>query len=266
MHRRTGCLVVGLLLAVSACSHSSPAAPAGSTGAVPQAISKVKGHHVAATAFAQRVAAAVALAHTARFTVASSLLGTSVAKGALLVDGADTGLSISTTTAGTALRAVILPGSFYLDPGQPQGGKHWIKLGSVTGGVTAKVLAPLISRVASAADVSSLTQGWAGAGQVTVGPTLRISGVKTVEYDAVIPRSAVLTGISQELQSVIGATVSDTRARIWLDAKGRPIRITTSSTLDGSKLAVTVNYTDWGHGPVVHAPAASDVRSLLPGL
>jgi hypothetical protein len=76
----------------------------------------------------------------------------------------------------------------------------------------------------------------------------------------------VLTRISQELQSVIGATVSDTRARIWLDAKGRPIRITTGSTLDGTRLAVTVNYTDWGHGPVVHAPAASDVRSLLPGL
>jgi hypothetical protein len=266
MHRRTGCLVVGLLLAASACSHGSTVAPVGSAGVAPQAISTVKGHRVVATAFAQRVAAAVALAHTARFTVASPLLGPSLAKGALMVEGADTALSVSMSTGGTALRAVILPGSFYLDPGQPQAGKHWVKLGSVTGGVTAKVLAPLISRVASAADVTSLTQGWAGVGQVTVGAKLRISGVKTVEYDAVIPRSAALTGISKELQSVIGATVTDTRARIWLDAKGRPIRITTSSTLNGAKLAVTVNYLDWGHGPLVKAPPASDVRSLLPGL
>jgi hypothetical protein len=173
----------------------------------------------------------------------------------------DPRLSIA-TTGQPPLRAVILQGTYYVNPGQPQNGKHWIKLGSVTGSLTFKLVGPLISRLVQSADVSALAGGWAGAGSFTVGPAGKIGGVKVTEYDGSMPRSAVLDGIRSQLRSIVKDSVTDTRVRLWLDAAGRPIRISSLASLDGTRVATTVTYASWGRGPAITAPPSSDVLSL----
>lgn len=216
---------------------------------------------MSATALANRVSAAVVRAGSARFTVTSSLLGGAVARGAIVTTPGDPRLSIA-TTGRPPLRAVVLPGTYYVDPGQPQRGKHWVKLGSLTGAVTFKLVGPVISRLVQSADVSALTGGWAGAGTFRVGPSSRIGPVKVTEYDGSLPRSAVLAGIRSELRAIVQGSIGDTRLRLWLDAAGRPIRTTTSAELDGTPVATTVTYASWGKGPAIVAPPADDVLSF----
>ncbi len=255
-----------LLLAIpglTGCSHDSPAPTTAPVTKAPP-ISSKRGQTVPGAAVATRVSAAVLRAGSARFSVSSTLLGGDVARGSVLTSAADPRLSIA-TTGQPPLKAVILPGTYYVNPGQPQNGKHWIKLGSVTGSLTFRLVGPVISRLVQSADVSALTGGWAGAGSFTVGPAGKIGGVKVTEYDGSMPRSAVLDGIRSQLRSIVKDSVTDTRVRLWLDAAGRPIRISTVASLDGTRVATTVTYSSWGKGPAITAPPSSDVLSL-PGL
>ena len=250
-------VVVGLL---GACSHGTPtAATATATQAPP--ISTKKGAVVPATALANRVSAAVLRAGSARFTLSSSLIGRAVAKGSVITSVGDPRLSIA-TTGGTPLKAVILPGGYYVNPGQPQNGKHWIKLGSVSGKIAMKLVGPVIGRLVQSADVSSLVGGWSGAGIFRVGPTSKVAGVRATEYDGSLPKSAVVSGIRSELSSILGGSVGGAKVRLWLDAAGRPVRTSTVLTLDGSPVTTTVTYSSWGHGPAISAPPSSDVLSF----
>jgi hypothetical protein len=258
--------VVAAALAVPAltgCSHDSPI-PANAPVTKAPPISTKRGQTVPASALANRVSAAVLRAGSARFSVSSTLLGRDLARGSVVTSATDPRLSIA-TTGQPPLKAVILPGTYYVDPGQPQNGKHWIKLGSVTGSLTLKLVGPLISRLVQSADVSALTGGWAGAGRFTVGPSSRIGAVKVTEYEGSLPRSAVLDGIRSELKSMVQGSITDTRLRVWLDAAGRPIRVSTVASLDGTRVVTTVTYGSWGKGPAIVAPPSSDVLSL-PGL
>lgn len=253
----TAAVLVGL---VAGCSHSTPS-PAAATATKAPPISTKRGAVVPATALANRVSAAVLRAGSARFTVTSSLLGRDVAKGSVVTSANDPRLSIATNGA-KPLKAVLLPGEYYVDPGQPQNGKHWIKLGSVSGKLTMTLVGPVISRLVQSADVSALVGGWSGAGSFAVGATGKVAGVRATEYDGSLPKSAVVSGIRSELSSILGGSVGGAKVRLWLDAAGRPVRTTTVLTLDGSPVTTTVTYAAWGHGPAIAAPPSSDVLSF----
>jgi hypothetical protein len=256
---RSAVLIVGVAL-LAACSHGTPsAATATATKAPP--ISTKKGAVVPATALANRASAAMLRAGSARFTLSSTLLGGALAKGAVVTSATDPRLSIA-TTGRNPLKAVILPGQYFVNPGKPQNGKHWVKLGSVSGTITMKLVGPVISRVVQGADVSSLVGGWSGAGTFRVGPTSKVAGVRATEYDGSLPKSAVMSGIRSELSSILGGSVGGAKVRIWLDAGGRPVRTSTVLSLDGSPVTTTVTYSSWGHGPAIVAPPSSDVLSF----
>lgn len=245
---------------VGACSHSPPT-PAGATATTAPPISAKRGALVPATALANRVSAAMLRAGSARFTLSSSLLGSAVARGAVVTSVTNPRLSIA-TTGQPPLKAVILPGQYFVDPGTPQNGKHWVRLGSVTGSLTVTLVGPVISRLVQSADVGALVGGWSGAGTFTVRGTTKVAGVKATEYDGALPKSAVLSGIRSEISSVLGGAVGSAKVRIWLDAAGHPIRTSTVATLDGTPVTTTVTYASWGHGPAIVAPPSSDVLSF----
>jgi hypothetical protein len=250
-------VAVGLL---SACSHSTPA-PAGATATKAPPISTKRGTVVPAPALADRVSAAVLRAGSARFSLSSSLLGRDLAKGAVVTSVGDPRLSIATT--GTPpVKAVLLPGAYYVDPGHPQNGKDWIKLGAISGKITMKLVGPVISRLVQSADVRSLVGGWSGAGSFTVGRTTKVAGVPATEYDGSLPKSAVVSGLRSELSSILGGSVGGAKVRLWLDGAGRPIRTSTVLTLDGQPVTTTVTYSSWGHGPAIAAPRSDEVLSF----
>jgi hypothetical protein len=258
-------LAVGVLLVLafallSGCSHDA-AEPVTAQATKAPPISTKRGQAVPAAALSNWVSAAVLRAGSARLSVSSTLVGGTFARGSVVTTAAAPALQIA-TTGKPPLQAVVLPGSYYVNTGQPQHGKHWIKLGSVTGALTVKLVSPLISRLAQAGDVGSLSNGWAGAGTFRVGRTTKMAGVKATEYDGVLPKSAVMDGIRAQLRSILKDSVSEARVRIWLDAAGRPVRVSTVASLDGSPVTTTVTYSSWGHGPPITAPPSSDVLSM----
>jgi hypothetical protein len=253
-------VVLAVIAIVPGCSHdSAKAAQPGATTAPP--ISTKRGAVVPATALANRVSAAVLKAGSARFALSSTLVGGTVAKGSVVTSASDPRLSIA-TTGPNPIKAVILPGQYFVDPGKPQNGKHWVKLGSVTGRLTFTLVGPVISRLVQAADVGSLVGGWSGAGTFTVGRTSKVAGVKATPYVGSLPKSAVLSGIRSEISSALGGSVSAAKVTIWLDAAGRPIRTSTVASVDGTPVTTTVTYSGWGHGPAIVAPPPGDVLSF----
>jgi hypothetical protein len=159
IRRGAGALFFLAFPLLSGCSHDA-AEPVTAQATKAPPISTKRGQVVPAAALSNWVSAAVLRAGSARLTVSSSLVGGTFAKGSVVTTAAAPALQIA-TTGKPPLQAVVLPGSYYVNPGQPQHGKHWIKLGSVTGALTFQLVSPLISRLAQAGDVASLSNGWA---------------------------------------------------------------------------------------------------------
>jgi hypothetical protein len=256
-------VAVGVLtLGAVGCSGStgSPEVGGGSAQLSAPATTSPQPGEVDGTAMAARVRAAMAAAGSAQFSLASSSTSGQDAHGVLNFSGSTIRVSLDFSSGSDKLRVISLPGVLYADVGQVVDGKHWLK---VTAGATDPVstaMEPLLSYMTNSADISSQAASWSAAGGFTSAGHSTVGGVAATEYDATIPQAAVQANLPAQFREVMQKDITgDSHLRLWLDGRGRPVRLTTSGSYAGKPDLVTVTYSDWGSAPAVAAPSAADV-------
>jgi len=253
--------LVAAALALAACSHSSPSSSDTSTTSGP-APTSAHAPAAAARPLAAQLGRGLAGVTSAHLAIdAGALLGTAV--GSIKVQrGTVTASDLTVTTGGAKAHVITIAGTSYahLDGGKQLGPKPWVKVSSTSSNEFVRGLAGNLQLVQSVTSLGEVAQLLGTATSVKQDGTGTVDGVKATHYLLTLDAGTAAKSGNGQLQSLLNELGSGSvPVDLWTDAQHRPVKIAVHLSLAGTKLAVTVDITNYNAPVTITAPPANQV-------
>jgi hypothetical protein len=218
-----------------------------------------------ATELFARVSAGLTKVTSAHVAITSTLGGETItAAGAeTLANGSLTAADITENVPGQGgYRLIIVNGKTYaqLPPGMNHSGKPWVLVSTNSADPLIRTIAATLGQLISSASVTAIPQFAPAATGVTDQGHEDVAGVPATHYGftvqvAKLPNTFPAKAVLQQ------AGLVAIPVELWIDAEGRPVKITQRLAVSGQTSDTTVSITAYNTPVRISAPPANQVSS-----
>jgi len=179
-----------------------------------------------------------------------------------LVDGRTEATDLTETIPGAGdLRIVLVDGETYvqLPAALNTSGKPWVLVAEDSSNPLIRQLAASLESATQSSSVDQYTL-FAEASTVQVVGEEEIDGVPATHYSLTVDVTA-LPNDSPGRRELLGAGVVQLPVELWVDAEGRPVRMTQEVTAGGQEVSTVVSLSDFDEPVTITAPPADQVAT-----
>jgi hypothetical protein len=248
------CVVAAVALAGCSGSTAGTASP----GAATTGVSVAPATYATAADLAEKVSSATQDKGSARMTFDMGVAGQAITgTGAFAGKGADTKLQMSMNAGGQGgIEMVLLDRNIYLKvPGSP-GGKPWMR--SSLDGAFGKQFGGLGDQ----ADPSKQFDQLKTAGTLSGATPDTVDGTPATKYTLTLDAAKLAAAGTPEQQATNKALVEQgvktIDMQIWVGDDNLPLRVSTSTPVQGQTTTIDIHYSDWGKPVDIAAPPADE--------
>jgi hypothetical protein len=239
-------------------STAASKSPDGAGGTVGDPAGLTSGKDLGAT-----MSAAMKAAGSAKFALVakSSGQGSSTSGTGAIRFGDDPAMQVTAALKGQNVKVRLVDQNVYVNPGQAVMGKQWVHLDTNGGDQASTIFGGLVSSLQAASDVSKSSDAFAKASSFKPLGAKEIRGETAHGYRMKLDEAALKSVVPEEYQASRGEQLTGATATytVYLNDKGEPVRVTSTSKLKAGSSVQTVDYTDWGVPVTIEAPPADQV-------
>ncbi|MGN6605689.1 MAG: hypothetical protein ACTHMS_01575 [Jatrophihabitans sp.] len=211
-----------------------------------------------------KVRQGVASVSTATLRVQATLLNQKVdgSGPATFANGQLTGVDLAGSIAGVGKVRVILSGGkayAQVPTGLNTSGKPWLAVSADSKNLVASQLGGALSGIQGAASPTNLVTFIAAAKSLTDDGPAIIDGTATTHYTLVVDAAKLPAGFPGKDDYT--TTLAGSATELWLDAQGRPVRVSRQAVVQGAKVPITITASAFGAPVTITAPPADQVAT-----
>jgi hypothetical protein len=253
-------------LGLAACSGSNGGAKSASTFSSPanalRTSSAATARAIDPAVVAAKLEKAVPGITSAQAALAATFLGQPVAlAGPAKFDGGRVvGLDLKGSIGGLGTLRVLLDGAdayAQVPASLNSTGKPWLRVSAASSSTIVAALGSVLGKLETAASLTTLVDLVRAASTVTdLGPAT-VDGAGSEHYSFVVDAAKLPGGFPNRTD--FAGPLKDSPTGLWLDASGRPVKVTRTLLVSGSKTDVSIGLNAFGTAVRITPPPASEV-------
>src|SRR4051794_5821716 len=195
------------------------------------------------------MSAAMNAAGSAKFALVakSSGRGTDTSGTGAIRFGEDPAMQVTAGQEGQNVKVRLVDQNVYVNPGQAVMGKQWVHLDAEGSDQASKLFGGMVSSLQTASDASRSSEAFAKATSFKPLGSKEIRGETTHGYRMKLDEAALTELVPDASKSSTGKEFDGATGTytVYLDDKGQPVRVTSTTKLKAGSSVQTVDYTDW---------------------
>jgi LppX_LprAFG lipoprotein len=190
--------------------------------------------------------------------IASSTPGASgtIAADEKLSQGKVTAINLSEKIGGQSISLILIGTKAWAKLPTSTGPKPWLKVTTSSTNPTIRAVAASLARTSSDTSLGSLVGFARAANNITKVGREKVDGVTTTHYTMTVA-TAKLPAASGKTLSTLG--VKSIPTQMWIDDKGRPVRVSEKVTASGVSTTTTLDLTKYNASVTVTPPPAGQI-------
>ena len=200
----------------------------------------------------------------ATVTLDASLLGTKIngTGPAAFRQGELSAVDLSGTIAGVGnlrVRAVGTAVYAQVPKSLNTSGKPWLRASARSSNTVAAQLGKALTGIRAAASLNNLATLVQAAPALTVKGRETVGGASATHYGFVVDATRLPASFPE--RSDLAGSLKGTGTDLWVDAQGRPVKVSREVVVNGQPVPITIGLTRFGSPATIKAPPASQVAT-----